>query len=436
MPPTHLLVSAPGLRVSRPRVERAEARAGGHRWIIVATLLLAVAATLGYLKTWPPLATVMSASMAPTINTGDIVVLKRLDAPAAINQVVMVRVPDDARARFGYPPVVIHRVVAIAPDGTVTTKGDAKEEIDPFTVPRTAIDTRVLTHIPAAGQAFGFLSSTLGLLWLAGGAALFFGLPLLERYRESQRRVVGEREERELVLETLRAQVELLPGQIERAVATAVAAVEPPAPRSTARLVASSSVATPAPARHRTASRRRTRTRRRTGPRRARRRWTAPRRGPRAGARRPRRAGPHRARARRPRRAGPGRARLRHAGPRRARARRGRGRHPGGRGARAGRVGHPVRGPGAAHDGARRAAHAPGAARALPRRSPRACRRTGLGRSARRAGGSGPRRAVRRRRPLTRAHRLGNVPGDAPHADRREPHSLDARAAAGGGPAG
>ena len=165
--------------------------------------------------------------MAPTINTGDIVVLKRLDAPAAIGQVVMVRVPDDARARFGYPPVVIHRVVAIAPDGTVTTKGDAKEEIDPFTVPRSAIDTRVLTHIPAAGQAFGFLSSTLGLLWLAGGAALFFGLPLLERYRESQRRVVGDREERELVLETLRAQVELLPGQIERAVATAVAAIEP-----------------------------------------------------------------------------------------------------------------------------------------------------------------------------------------------------------------
>ena len=222
MPPTHLLVSAPGLRVSRPRVERAEARAGGHRWIIVATLLLAVAAALGYLKTWPPLATVMSASMAPTINTGDIVVLKRLDAPAAINQVVMVRVPDDARARFGYPPVVIHRVVKIAPDGTVTTKGDAKQEIDPFTVPRTAIDTRVLTHIPAAGQAFGFLSSTLGLLWLAGGAALFFGLPLLERYRESQRRVVGDREERELVLGALRTQVELLPAQIERAVAAAV----------------------------------------------------------------------------------------------------------------------------------------------------------------------------------------------------------------------
>ena len=87
--------------------------------------------------------------------------------------------------------MVIHRVVAIAPDGTVTTKGDAKEKIDPFTVPRTAIDTRVLTHIPAAGQAFGFLGSTLGLLWLAGGAALLFGLPLLERYRESQRRVVG-----------------------------------------------------------------------------------------------------------------------------------------------------------------------------------------------------------------------------------------------------
>src|SRR6478736_7949133 len=98
MPPTHLLVTAPGLRVRRvPRVERDGARAGGTRWIVVATLLLAVAAALGYLRTWPPLATVLSASMAPTINTGDMVVLRRLPRPAQVGDVVMVHVPDDAR---------------------------------------------------------------------------------------------------------------------------------------------------------------------------------------------------------------------------------------------------------------------------------------------------------------------------------------------------
>ncbi len=232
MPPTHLL-AAPGLRLgpTRPRFERVaveDARAGGgRRLLFVATVLIAVAGALGFLKTWPPFATVMSASMAPTINTGDVVVLKRLDGPARVGQVVMVRVPDEARSRYGYPPVVIHRVARIAPDGAVTTKGDAKKEVDPFTVPRTAITTRVLTHIPAAGQIFAFFGSTLGLLWLAGGAALFFAMPAVERYRDAQRRADTEREERELVLEALRAQVELLPRQIECAVANAVAAIEP-----------------------------------------------------------------------------------------------------------------------------------------------------------------------------------------------------------------
>lgn len=233
MPPTHLL-AAPGLmagpthrRVSRFGVAE-RARGGGvPRWVPLVVMLLAAAGGLTFLGAWPPFATVMSASMAPTINTGDIVVLKRLDAPAKVGDVVMVHVPDEARARYSYPPVVIHRVAAISASGAVTTKGDAKKEVDPFTVPRRAINTRVLTHIPAAGRAFAFLGSTLGILWMIGGAVTLLGMPLLERYRDSQRRV-GE--ERELVLDELRVQVELLPGQIERAVASAVAAIEPPAP--------------------------------------------------------------------------------------------------------------------------------------------------------------------------------------------------------------
>lgn len=219
----------PTRRSSRFVVAKRERAGGMPRWIVVVALVLAVIGALGYLRTWPPFATVMSASMAPTINTGDVVVLKRLDAPAAVGQVVMVTVPDEARARYGYPPVVIHRVAAVAADGTVTTKGDAKPEVDPFTVPRSAITKGVVTHVPAAGQVFGFLGSTLGLLWLASGGLMLFGMPLLDRYRAAQRRVDDEREEREHVIEELRLQVELLPGKIERAVANAVAALEPSA---------------------------------------------------------------------------------------------------------------------------------------------------------------------------------------------------------------
>jgi signal peptidase I len=200
-------------------------------------LLAIVGAGLGYVRMWPPLATVMSASMAPTINTGDMVVYQRLDRPARVGDVVKVDVPDEARSRFGYPSVVIHRVVKIAPDGMVTTKGDARKAADPFTVPATALDTRVVTHLPAAGQALAYFSSPLGKLWLISGAVMFFGMPLLERYRRGQ----GSRNDRDRALDealqaaasaqTLLAEhLATLPAQIEQAVANAVASAEPPAP--------------------------------------------------------------------------------------------------------------------------------------------------------------------------------------------------------------
>ena len=94
---------------------------------------------LTYLRVWPPLATVMSASMSPTIKTGDIVVLKKLEGPAQIGDIVAISVPENIRTRYGYPPVIIHRVVSIDADDVVTTKGDAYKEADPFDVPRSAL---------------------------------------------------------------------------------------------------------------------------------------------------------------------------------------------------------------------------------------------------------------------------------------------------------
>ena len=54
----------------------------------------------------------------------------------------------------------------------VTTKGDAYKKADPFDVPSSALSTKVVATVPAAGRVFAFLGSTLGLLWLAGGALL------------------------------------------------------------------------------------------------------------------------------------------------------------------------------------------------------------------------------------------------------------------------
>src|SRR6478609_6699584 len=142
MPPNRLLadpaIRLAGLRatsvhrVTTVKGKRKPLRGGPFLMVV---LLLALVAAAGYLRTWPPLASVMSGSMAPTINTGDIVVLKKLDAPAQIGEIVVVHVPDAARSRYGYPAVVIHRVAAIGADGLVTTKGDARKETDPFKVP-------------------------------------------------------------------------------------------------------------------------------------------------------------------------------------------------------------------------------------------------------------------------------------------------------------
>jgi signal peptidase I len=235
-----------GARVSAPRrrvvaaTRVAPARLPWGRLTLAAAALAAVCA-LGFLRTWPPLATVMSASMAPTINTGDVVVLKKLDGPPRIGDVVTVAVPAEARNRFGYPPVVIHRIVRIDPRGVVTTKGDAFEKPDPFDVPSSALSTKVVATVPAAGRVFAFLGSTLGLLWLAGGALLLIGMPLLDRYRDAQRRGLEERDDVLSALQTVTDELALLRAervdervrllaQIERAVAAATARPAPPPP--------------------------------------------------------------------------------------------------------------------------------------------------------------------------------------------------------------
>jgi signal peptidase I len=277
MPPTSLLadpsVRLAGVRFAarRPRGRRIAVRRRLSPSTLALAAVFAIAVGgLGYLHTWPPLATVMSGSMEPTIKTGDMVVLKKLDGAPRIGEIVAVTVPTDVRSRFGYPPVVIHRIIAIDSDGIVTTKGDAFKKKDPFSVPSSALSTKVVATVPAAGRVFAFLSSTLGLMWLAGGAIMLIGMPLLDRYREGQRRGLDERDDvrailqsvtQELALlrlerdheldaaalhaaerEQLRAanaavsrQLEQLPAQVERAIAAAISAMPlapPPPPPS------------------------------------------------------------------------------------------------------------------------------------------------------------------------------------------------------------
>jgi signal peptidase I len=156
----------------------------------VAAILVALGLAgfvFGYLGCWPPFATVMSGSMSPTIKTGDVVVLKRMHGLPKVGDIIAVSVPERARSRYGYPPVVTHRVVRVTADGTISTKGDARPAPDPFTIHRSAVTAKVVTHIPAAGHVMAFLMSPMGLLWIAGGVAMFVVIPLLERRQEAER---------------------------------------------------------------------------------------------------------------------------------------------------------------------------------------------------------------------------------------------------------
>ena len=194
------LAAAPDERVADEAAQAPRRRRVRPAVLLVVLVLAAAGGGLVYLKAWPPMATVMSGSMSPTIKTGDVVLLKHLDRAPRVGDVIAVSVPELAQSRYGYPAVVVHRVARIAPNGDITTKGDARPKPDPFTVRRGSVTSKVVATIPAAGHVFAFFTSTLGLVWLAGGVLLLVVLPIFERQRDA-------REREEETLESLRAEL-------------------------------------------------------------------------------------------------------------------------------------------------------------------------------------------------------------------------------------
>lgn len=148
-----------------------------------AAAALAVVVAAAWLGSFPPMAIVLSPSMEPDISTGDVVLLRSLRGQAPRRgDVVVVPVPADVQRRLRYPDRLVHRVIEVTPHH-VRTKGDNLEDPDPFTVRPGDVQDRVLTVVPGAGRAVGFLRSPFGLAWLALGALLVVGAPLLDRRR-------------------------------------------------------------------------------------------------------------------------------------------------------------------------------------------------------------------------------------------------------------
>lgn len=82
---------------------------------------------------------VSGSSMEPALRSGDVVIVRR-GRPASRGDIVLVR-------SEGHGPV-LHRVVGVAPDGSVVTKGDANWASDVGTSTPQAVSGSVSVVIP------------------------------------------------------------------------------------------------------------------------------------------------------------------------------------------------------------------------------------------------------------------------------------------------
>jgi signal peptidase I len=146
-------------------------------------VMVVVFGGLLFLRAWPPIVVVMSSSMEPAIDTGSIVLMRHIDDPPKVGDVVAVPVPAEAQAD-GYPSEVLHRVIEITEDGLVRTQGDNLDKPDPFAVPVSSVTKRAVTVIPGAGQMIAFLFSPYGLLWMAAGVLMLVVMPFFDGQRE------------------------------------------------------------------------------------------------------------------------------------------------------------------------------------------------------------------------------------------------------------
>ena len=95
---------------------------------------------------------VRTGSMTPTILPASVVIVET--DQYEVGQVITFRRAGDRTT---------HRLVAINDDGTLTTKGDANDTVDPFTVPTADVVGGVTAFIPRLGYLVVYLQNPLAL---------------------------------------------------------------------------------------------------------------------------------------------------------------------------------------------------------------------------------------------------------------------------------
>ncbi|MGH1503347.1 MAG: signal peptidase I [Acidimicrobiales bacterium] len=153
-------------------------------------MLLLWAVVPGLLPGWQS-AAIVSGSMAPAVEVGDVVVFRPASA-ADLGVDAVVRFP--AAEPDGSAGTITHRIVDIAADGTITTRGDANGRPDSRTLTAADIDGLGVLVVPLVGQPLVWADADrpmplLGLS-LAIGSML---LPAVLRHRIGQQPAVERR---------------------------------------------------------------------------------------------------------------------------------------------------------------------------------------------------------------------------------------------------
>ena len=95
---------------------------------------------------------VRTGSMSPTILPASVVIVEA--DRYEVGQVITFHRAEDRTT---------HRLVAINDDGTLTTKGDANDTVDPFTVPAADVIGGVTAFVPRLGYVVVYLQNPLAL---------------------------------------------------------------------------------------------------------------------------------------------------------------------------------------------------------------------------------------------------------------------------------
>ena len=124
---------------------------------------------------------IISGSMSPTIETGDLIIIKEADS-YQINDIVTFRSGSS---------LVTHRIIALD-DGKAITKGDFNNVADKAPVEMSDIVGKFITRIPHAGDAVLFLRSPLGILIIIVFAIVLIELPYLFSKRSNNQESIDD----------------------------------------------------------------------------------------------------------------------------------------------------------------------------------------------------------------------------------------------------